>query len=229
MTVLPKNVYSRNFQADHQTHILYLSVHGVVQCMKNAVSAQEEQGLEEGVREEVEHPGARTILGACDPQAEDQDHGDSEQRFVHVRDGDRQLAKVKGPVLLNRSIIPMRKPTSPTRVVMNASMAALAGERRSSSGLARLLIQKPISGENGPSNHKTVTIRRVMQCGSSSGGLPELRGAARVAIYAQTPGMASARAAGETTGRAMKKVEPSPSTDSHQIRPPCRSTRVRQR
>jgi hypothetical protein len=97
MTVLPKNVYSRNFQADHQTHILYLSVHGVVQCMKNAVSAQEEQGLEEGVREEVEHPGARTILGACDPQAEDQDHGDSEQRFVHVRDGDRQLAKVKGP------------------------------------------------------------------------------------------------------------------------------------
>ena len=30
-------------------------------------------------------------------------------------------------------------------------------------------------------------------------------------------------------GRAMKKVEPSPSIDSNQIRPPCRSTISRQR
>ena len=30
-------------------------------------------------------------------------------------------------------------------------------------------------------------------------------------------------------GRAMKKVEPCPSADSNQIRPPCRSTSSRQR
>ena len=38
-----------------------------------------------------------------------------------------------------------------------------------------------------------------------------------------------AGAASEVSGRAMKKVEPSPSTDSNQMRPPCCSTRAWQR
>ena len=38
-----------------------------------------------------------------------------------------------------------------------------------------------------------------------------------------------AGAASEVSGRTMKKVEPSPSTDSNQMRPPCCSTRAWQR
>src|SRR5260370_13457096 len=48
----------------------------------------------------------------------------------------------KVPVLAKRIMIPMMKPTSPTRFTIKASMEALAGERRSSAGLGRLLIQK---------------------------------------------------------------------------------------
>src|SRR5215472_17763034 len=38
---------------------------GVVQGMQHTASTQEEQGLEEGMREEMKHAGTRTIVGAC--------------------------------------------------------------------------------------------------------------------------------------------------------------------
>src|SRR5260370_14941667 len=51
----------------------------------------------------------------------------------------------KVPVLAKRIMIPMMKPTSPTRFTIKASMEALAGERRSSAGPARLFIPKTIN------------------------------------------------------------------------------------
>src|SRR6266516_4702612 len=47
-------------KATHQTHILYLSMHGMVQRMQHAASSQEEQCFEEGMGKEVEHTRART-------------------------------------------------------------------------------------------------------------------------------------------------------------------------
>src|SRR6266487_5001141 len=68
----------------------------------------------------------------------------------------------KVPVLANKIMMPMIKPTSPTRFVIKASTAALAGERRSSAGLDRLLNQKPINRyELRPtSSHPTKITRK---------------------------------------------------------------------
>src|SRR5260370_9224982 len=40
-------------------------MHGMMQAVQHAARAQEEQGLEESMREEVEHAGARAIDVAC--------------------------------------------------------------------------------------------------------------------------------------------------------------------
>src|SRR5947209_9225903 len=58
-------------QAAHKAHVLHLSMHGVVQCMQHAARAEEEEGFEEGVREEVEHTGARAICTACYAEADE--------------------------------------------------------------------------------------------------------------------------------------------------------------
>ena len=67
----------------------------------------------------------------------------------------------KVPVLAKRIMIPIIKPTSPTRFVIKASIAALAGARRFSLGLAFLLIQKPISRyELRPTSSQPMNITR---------------------------------------------------------------------
>src|SRR6266487_1005798 len=70
--------------------------------------------------------------------------------------------KLNVPILTNKIILPMIKPTSPTRFVIKASTDALAGERRSSAGLDRLLNQNPISKyELRPtSSHPTKITRK---------------------------------------------------------------------
>src|SRR5215472_4528439 len=53
--------------------------------------------------------------------------------------------KLNVPVLTNKIMMPMMKPTSPTRLTIKASMDALDGDIRSSAGLAFLLNQNPMS------------------------------------------------------------------------------------
>src|SRR6266700_2765780 len=119
-------------QTTHQAYILYLAMHGMMQGMQDAASTEEEQSLEESVGEEVEHARARTIARVSNPLS------------ICVT---RVVSSPKSnvPVLMKRIMMPIIKPTSPTRFAINASTAAEAGESRSSAGLAFLLIQKPIS------------------------------------------------------------------------------------
>src|SRR5436305_4291876 len=69
--------------------------------------------------------------------------------------------KLNVPVLTNKIMMPMIKPTSPTRFAIKASIDALAGERRSSAGLDRLLNQNPISRyELRPTNSHPMKMTR---------------------------------------------------------------------
>src|SRR5438876_1295751 len=69
--------------------------------------------------------------------------------------------KLNVPVLTNKIMMPMIKPTSPTRFAIKASTDALAGERRSSAGLDRLLNQNPISKyELRPTSSHPIKITR---------------------------------------------------------------------
>src|SRR5258708_39799258 len=56
-------------QSAHQAHVLHLSMHCVVQGMQHAARAQEKQGFEEGMCEEVEHTGSWAIHGTRYAQA----------------------------------------------------------------------------------------------------------------------------------------------------------------
>src|SRR2546423_15417365 len=75
-------------------------------------------------------------------------------------------------------------------------------------------------------HHKCDTIGRRW---SGMAGEDERGGMPPVLTAAPQHAHRRAGAASEVSGRTMKKVEPSPSTDSNQMRPPCCSTKAWQR
>src|SRR6266487_79 len=145
-------------KSSHHTHILRFLMRCMMQGIQYTACAKEEQSLKESMCEKVEHTKARTICSSrCNAHSYEHvaELTIAPQKIKIIATVSTVLSmcmtavgnwlKLNVPVLTNKIMMPMIKPTSPTRFAIKASIDALAGERRSSAGLDRLLNQNTIS------------------------------------------------------------------------------------